>query len=126
MRTERNTAIRERQRERPKYYSSVSYTRNNESRKRFSLNNEKTSENSDKTVKGSRVLRGFILFVKQTATVAVIILLYMLIKKGNFEFANNCLSSLGRAIRWEVDLNALQTGVVDWFNGIVQFWSDLT
>lgn len=127
MNTDKSTIVRKRQRTEPRRYTRTAYSRNSELRRnKASRINETEREKPNKTVKGSRLLRWFILLVKQTAAVAIIILIYMLLKKGNFEFSNNCLSSLGRAIRWELDLNTLQSGVVEWFSGVIQFWSDIT
>lgn len=66
-----------------------------------------------------------ILFIKQCAVVVLIIVLYALINRSGLRFGKNCLSALGRAIRWEVDFGAIKAAASAALNNIAAFFSDV-
>lgn len=78
----------------------------------------KTSDDIGRSSKG-------MMFFKQCLAVAIIILACVMINKSGFEFGKNCLSALGRAVRWEFDFGAALSSLNEWWNGIVGFWSDV-
>lgn len=65
------------------------------------------------------------LFIKQCAAVILIIAAYALINKSGLQFGKNCLSALGRAIRWEIDFGAIKAAVLGAFSSIAAFFSDV-
>lgn len=65
------------------------------------------------------------LFLKQCVAAAIIIFACVMINKSGFEFGKKCLDALGRAVRWDFDFGAAWGGFLEWWNGVVGFWSDV-
>ena len=69
--------------------------------------------------------RGAGLFLKQAVAVTVIIGLGVLINRSNFEFGKNCVAALGRAVRHELDWQALWNGFAGRIDGIWRIFSEV-
>lgn len=88
------------------------------SRGERSRRSREISEHKERSGKG-------VLFLKQCVAAAIIIFACIMINKSGFEFGKKCLAALGRAVRWEFDFGAAWAGVLEWWNGVVGFWSDV-
>lgn len=65
------------------------------------------------------------LILKQSIAVAVIIIGGILINRSGFEFGRNCISALGRAVKYNFDFIGLWNSICGFFSEIWKFWSEI-
>ena len=92
-----------------------------ESTRRYRETVDSTKSNKTNDRKSNRLKT----FIKQSAAVAVLLIIITVINRSSFEFAKNCVSALSRAVNHEFDWRLILDTIKEYSLAVWRFWSEI-